>query len=395
MRKMVVLLAIGLSLRAAAETPGALTFDDIVARAAPDPARLSRATELAGWERELAATSRFAREGPTLEGELGSRRLEDSVLKVQSAARIEVPILSGGRTRATADDRLRTFSPEISAADAVESRLRLRTAYLDAWLAQERLGVIDAQRAAIEQLAASVERRVAEGAEAPYESALVQGELLRSRAGSDAAREARGAAWSALRALAELPPEPQRLASPGIPELSVGENTGSLFEAGVLRRAVTSRAALESAFVAFAHAQRQSRWSAAAALGQEADESFATVGAAYRFPFRGESAAFSRERAAATASIERAADVAGARLATRFATVTERVKGFGPVTPPDAFDDALRAVALRVELGKERASLALPVRRQLLEARDFALQRIRDGHALIAELDALIAGDTP
>jgi hypothetical protein len=62
---------------------------------------------------------------------------------------------------------------------------------------------------------------------------------------------------------------------------------------------------------------------------------------------------------------------------------------------PDAFDEALRAVALRIELGKDRPSVALLVRRQLLESRGAALQRVRDAHVLIAELDALIAGDAP
>jgi hypothetical protein len=46
-----------------------------------------------------------------------------------------------------------------------------------------------------------------------------------------------------------------------------------------------------------------------------------------------------------------------------------------------------------MDLGKERPSIALPVRRQLLEARSAAMQRIRDAHVLMAELDALVAGD--
>jgi hypothetical protein len=152
---------------------------------------------------------------------------------------------------------------------------------------------------------------------------------------------------------------------------------------------------LEAAFVDLENAQRQSRWSAAATVGREADESFATVGAAYRFPRRGENSALRSERAAAAAAIDRGAEVEEARLATRFETVIERARRFGPLTPPDVFDDALRAVALRVELGKDQPSLALPVRRQLLEARGAALRRVRDAHLLIAEIDALIAGDAP
>jgi len=394
MRRMVLLVAIGVAAPAAAETPEALSFDDIVARAAPDPAVLARTALIARWERELAATGRITGEGPTLSADVGPRRTEDGAVRVQTEARVEVPIFSGYRTRTAADDLLKSSGPTVAAANTVESRLRLRTAYLDAWLAQERMDVVDAQRAAVEEVKSAVALRVAEGAEAPFEVALVEGELQRLREESDGARRARGEAWSALGALAALPPEPQRLASPGLPNLAVPEDAPSRFASGLLHRSVGSRASLEAAFVAFENAQKRSRWSAAATLGMEADDSFATVGAAYRFTGRGENAALGRERAAADAAIGRAASVEATQLSTRFATLTERARSFGPVTPPDAFDDALAAVALRMRLGKDRPSLALIVRRQLLDARDGALRRVRDAHVLAAELDALLAGDS-
>jgi len=128
-----------------------------------------------------------------------SRRLEAS-------ARIEVPFLSGGRARSDADERLRGASPDIAAAEAVESRLRLRAAYLDAWFEQERLEVIQAQLQALEQLVASVRKRVEGGAEAPYEVALAEGEMLRSRLESDGVRAALGDAWSALSCGRNAPP---------------------------------------------------------------------------------------------------------------------------------------------------------------------------------------------
>ena len=76
---------------------------------------------------------------------------------------------------------------------------------------------------AIEQLVASVRKRVEAGADAPYEAALVEGEMLRSRSESDGARAALGEAWAALCALAHLPAEPRALASPGMPEPRVGK----------------------------------------------------------------------------------------------------------------------------------------------------------------------------
>jgi len=395
MRRMVLLVSFAIASNAAWAETVPLTFDDIVSRSAPDPALLMRTADLARLQRELAVTGRFTREGPTLEAELGPRRLEDGARKLEASARIEVPILSDRRARAEADSLLRDGTPAVLAAGAVESRLRLRAAYLDAWLAQQRLTVIDAQVQAVEQLVTSVRKRVEAGADAPYEAALVEGEMLRSRTESDGARASLGEAWAALCALADLPAEPQTLASPGMPELSIPEDAASRFSAGLLRQSVAQRGSLEVAFLGVAQAQRRSRWSAAATIAKEADESFATVGAAYRFPRRGEDAAIARERAATGAAIDRGASIEAARLATRFETALERAKRFGPITAPDTFDDALRAVALRMELGKERPSVALPVRRQLLEAQGAALRRVRDGHLLIAEIEALIAGESP
>jgi outer membrane efflux protein len=395
MRRIVLLVALGIASNAAASEPAALTFDDIVQRAAPDPMRLAREAGLKRFERELAATGRFAREGPNLDAEVGPRRTEDGARKLEASARIEVPILSGSRARANADSRLKSARSDILAAEAVESRLRLRAAYLDAWFEQERLKLLKAQAETIEQLVASVRKRVEEGADAPYEAALVQGELERSRSESDGARTALGDAWSALRALSDLPADPQALAPPGAPDLTVPDGIESRFEAGVLRRAVAQRGSLETAFVDLDLAQRRSRWSAAATIAKEANESYATIGAAYRFPRRGENDAWGRERAATAATIDRGSVVDAARLATRFATVVERARRFGPIDSPDEFEGALHAVTLRMELGKERPSLALPVRRQLLEAQGAALHRIRDGHLLIAEIGALTAGEAP
>src|SRR5262249_25112204 len=153
----------------------------------------------------------------------------------------EVPFLTDGDARAEADSRLRSASPDILAAEAVESRLRLRTAYLDAWLAQESVTVADAQRESIEQLVASVRKRVDAGADAPYEAALVEGELLLSRSETDAARAAWGEAWSALRALADLPVEPETLAPPATPDMTVPPDVDARFASGLLRRAVAHR----------------------------------------------------------------------------------------------------------------------------------------------------------
>lgn len=395
MRRIVLLFGLCLTRGVAADEQAVLTFDQVVERAFPDAERLLGEADLARAEREIASVGRRTREGPSLELEAGPRRLESDAVKLDLGARVEVPLLSGGRARDDADERWQETAPELAAALRVESRLRLRAAYLDAWCEQARVEILTGQVAAIERIAATVRTRVAEGADAPYEVALLESEALRSRVDSDAARTALGEAWAALRVLADLPAAPVPLAPPGPPDLTVPADARERFAAGTLRRAAGRRAALDAALAGLDSAQRRSRWSAVAAVGREGDESFATAGAAYRFPRHGEGAAIARERAAALALAGRDAEDAAARLATRFETTVERLERFGPIESSDAFDDALRAVGLRVELGKSRPSEVLPLTRQLLEARAGAIGRLRDAHRLVAELEALLAKETP
>jgi len=395
MRPMVVALFLGLCASTAAAASGPLTYEELLGRVLDDPARLRRGAELAHLESSVAATGRFTREGPELAAELGPRRLADGATKLEATARFEVPLLSDRGTREVADRSLRELSPDLVAAEAVESRLRLRAAFLAAWFAQERLAVIEAQLEATDRIAVAVRDRVARGDDAAYEVALVEGEGLRLRSESDGARAARGEAWAELGALATLPPEPLPIASPGLPRIELRDDAASRFAAGALMRAVDRGRRLGLAFVDFEQAQRRSRWAIAGSVGSEGDESFATLGAAYRFPRRGESNALRAERDAVGRALARESESDAVRLATRFQTAIDRANRFEPITPPDAFDDALGAVALRMELGKERASQALPVRRQILEARLSALQRIRDAHLLNAELEALTAGEAP
>jgi hypothetical protein len=260
---------------------------------------------------------------------------------------------------------------------------------------QERIAVIDAQLASTRQVLAAVRNRVEDGADAPYEAALVEGDLLRLESERDEAEAARGDAWSRVRALSEVPPAPPSLDSPGVPEVAVPPDADARFEAGVLRRGLAHRGAMATAVVELEQARRRSRWSVGGTVAKEGDEAYATIGAGYRFARSGENQAAARAREAAASAIERDASVEASRLATRFATVRDRAQRFGPVTSPGAFDDALRAIALRMELGKERPSQALPVRRQILDTQAAALSRVRDAHVLIAELDAMTAGDAP
>jgi len=372
-----------------------LSYEEIVRRALPASAELTRRAELAVLERELGSTGRFTREAPTLDAEAGPRKTADGATVLEASAHIEFPLLTGGRALGAAENRLRESGPEMIAAETVEARLLLRTAFLDAWMEQERIAVIDAQLASTRQVLAAVRKRVEDGADAPYEAALVEGDLLRLESDRDEAEAARGDAWARVRALSEVPASPPTLDAPGLPVLAIPQDADERFEAGVLRRALAHRGSMASAFVDLDQARRRSRWSVAGTVAKEGDEGYATIGAGYRFPRSGEKQAAAREREAVVAAIGRDASVESSRLATRFATVRDRAQRFGPVSSPGAFDEALAAIALRMELGKERPSQALPVRRQILDTQAAALRRVRDAHVLIAELDALTAGDAP
>lgn len=381
--------------RLATAAPEALSFEDLSRRALTEAERLSLRAELARLESDVASSGRFLVGGPTLEAAAGPRHLDDGTTGLQAEVSVRLELLADGGSRAAADEAIRASGAGILGAAAAHERQRLRQAYLDAWLEQERSITLKNQIETFERLASSVRERVAAGAEARYELALVQGELLRLRSEADDARRASADAWARLRALADVPAMPVLLAPPGTPDLEVRGDALAQFESGAERKAIEARRSIDLSVVHFDQARRRSRWSLTGAVAKEAGESLATIGAGYRFPSPGESSARHRERDAAIADVEHASDVRTRQLATQFASTLARVESFGPIEDPAAFDEALAAVALRMELGKDSLSQALPVRRQILEGRFAALKRLHDAHTLRAELDALIAGVTP
>lgn len=358
------------------------TLEALEERAFP---RLAVRAELARLDTETASTGSRLLEGPTIEVEGGARR--GDATRADLGASIEIPLLASGRSRRELADAVENARDVALDAEEIASLFALRRDYFDAWLAQERLRVLEEQIADSERLADVVRRRIDAGAQAPYEAALVEGELLALRAEADAARAERGERWASLRRRADLPPGPEPLADPPPPELSsVAADPGSA------RESVTLRAALDAASIDLDLAKRRSRVSVGAALGSEGEERFAVLGVGYRFPLRGERAALAREREATLAASRRAADAELAEIDTRLRVALDRARAFGPIPDPAAFDDALRAVALRLTTGKEGPSTAIPVRRELRDARAVALRRLRDAHVLIAEIDALTRG---
>mgnify|MGYP003864593081 CR=1 FL=1 len=66
-----------------------------------------------------------------------------------------------------------------------------------------------------------------------------------------------------------------------------------------------------------------------------------------------------------------------------------------PPLPFMGFEQSLKAISLRLSEGKERPSEALPIRRQLLEAKAASYRRLHAAHLLSAEVQALTNGVNP
>lgn len=368
-----------------------LSYEEIVRRERPAVEVLERRVELARLTREVASTGGWLREPVSLSGEVGARRVENGANKGDAGLSVELPLLSDRGLRTALARRLEDRSDSILAGERVEARLRLRLSYLDAWLGQEIRALRLEQVAALEGVLERVNRRAEAGAVAEFETAIVEGELLRTRAEADEALAIHGTAWAALRTLADLPASPVPLAAPGAADVEGAIRGLEGVERSALRRASDDRRALAEAIADFEGALRRSRWAVGGGVAVEGDERAATVTAAYRFPFRAETGALERERTASVDAARRTAEARADALATRLRSAAERAAAFGEVSDPTRFDSALRAVLLRIESGKDLPTDGLLLRRRLLEAKDAAFARVRDAHAVVAEIEALTA----
>jgi len=200
-------------------------------------------------------------------------------------------------------------------------------------------------------------------------------------------------AWAHLRGLADLPLEPLSLADPGPAVLPDPATQAKAFEQSLMRRAVMERLAREQSQFELQQALRGARWSLRGSHASEGDETVTRFGIALRLPRPGEAKALRGEASAVRRALDREREYAILQLESRFQTALARLRTFGAVPLPLAFEGALAAVDLRFREGKERPSDALLLRRQVLEAQIASLQRLRDAHALLAELEVMTLGD--
>lgn len=394
MRAALVLLACcGVVAGASAAPP--LDLSSVRAQAFEDETVARLRAELAERRRQLAASGGLAREGPVVGVAAGPRRPEDEATTADVTVEADVPLRLRGGALSTAAARLDEAAPLLLAAAKAEAERRFAETYADAWLAASRVEALAGQRALLEGWRDVARRRVEAGADAPFNLSLVEADLLRARGDLDRARREAAEAWGALRALADLPEAPQPLAAPPLFAWPEEEAAKALFAEGAARASLDARLALDVALDALERSDRLERWSLVGSLAREGTDSVARAGLAYRFPLPGERR--TGEEAARTfgEARRREADAERRRLEARFAGALERARDLGALPDGRPFEEALAAVDLRVREGKDGPAEAVTARRQLLDGRLAALERLRDAFVLSAELSALTKGATP
>jgi len=372
-----------------------LSFDDILPRARRSPEQFRTEALLAERHRALGSSRGFLREGPALGLGAGPRRNPMAPTTTDQSVDLDLPLFLSPGIRRRLEASLGQADPALRGAARIEARFRLRQAYLEAWLTERLLQLREADLSTVQTWLRAAQARLEAGADPGFQVSLVEGDLLRAEADLDEARRQRLNAWAGLRALAEVPGLPVPLADPGEPSAPSPEGLQAKFEASALRRALRSRLDLEGLALRHQEALATSRWSLRGSYGREGEERIGKVGLAYRFSRPGETQAIHREAETAFQATARELDIALLELEARFQSALTRLHAATPLIPFQSFDLALRAVSLRLEEGKERPSEALPIRRQLLEAKAASHRRLQVAHLLSAELQALTEGLNP
>jgi len=382
-----------LALQAVAQTP--LTYQDIQAKARPAPEQWRLDALLAERGLQLQESRGFLREGPTLALATGPRRTTGLPSTTDRAFEVDMPLFLSPRLRAGLESSLGEAHPLLKEAARREASLRLRTAYLEAWLAARTLALRESDLDTVDRWRKAARARFEAGADPAFQVSLVEGERLKALADLDEARVQQARAWGALVSLAELPGTSVPLADPGpVPQFPEVDLTQALAQ-GPLRKALLAQADLEARSLRMKEAQTLSRWSLRGSYAQEGEDKITRVGVAVRLPRPGEGASVRRSTEAQIQAVQGETRQALAELDARAqATLARMATSTRDEKLPD-FGQAIAAVGLRLQEGKERPSEALPIRRQLLEAQMAFLRRIRTQHLLAAELQTLLPQVNP
>jgi len=372
-----------------------LSYPDILPRARTSPGQLRTEALLAERGRALAGTRGFLREGPALGLSAGPRTGPGVPSTTDRSVDLDLPLFLAPGLRSRLEASLGQADPALRGAARTEARFQLRQAYLDAWLAQEVQQLREADLATVRAWSKAAQARLEAGADPAFQVNLVEGEVLRAQAELDEAGRQRLNAWAVLRSLAEVPPVPAVLAAPGEVLAPAVDGLQARFEASALRRALQARLDLEEQALRLQEALATSRWSLRGSYGKEGEERVGKVGFAYRLPRPGETRAVRRETEAAFQATRQELTLALLELDARFQSALARLQAATPPLPFTAFEASLNAIGLRLSEGRERPSEALPIRRQLLEAKAASFRRLHAAHLLTAEVQALTDGVNP
>ncbi len=377
-----------LAVQAVAQAP--LTFEHIQAKARPTPETWRTDALLAERQRQSQESRGFLREGPTLSISAGPRRIPGAPGGTDRGFEVDLPLFLSPKVRAELDRSLGQAHPLLQESARREGALRLRAAYLDAWLALRLLALRESDLATVTQWFEAAQARFEAGADPAYQVTLVEGELLKLQQELDEARDRVAQNWGVLLALAELPPAPVPLADPGPVPVIPADRLLERLEAGPLRQALMAQIDLEERSLRLKEALELSRWSLRGSHAQEGDEKVTRFGLAVRLPRPGEASAVRRSTETRLRALQGEARQAMAELDARAQSAAVRLSRTDhPSRTPD-FAQALAAVGLRLREGRERPSEVLPLRRQLLEAQMASLQRLHAQHLLAAELQTLL-----
>lgn len=379
-------------------SPSPLSYAEIAARARPAPGLLEAEATLAEARHALASTRRGLREGASLGASTGPRRGANGAVTADRAVDLDLALFLDAPVRREAERTLGEVEDALRAAPQLDLAHRLRRAYLEAWLEGRVLALRRLDLETVEAWLSAARARYEAGADPAFQVSLVEGEIAKARLEVDESRQRAVEAWGALRALADLPPEPKPLADPDPPGVAApakGTELEARFASGTLRRALLARQELEERSVRLRDAVALSRWGVRAGLAREGEDTFGRVGFVVRLNRPGEPEALRQVSEAALSASRRTTEVALAELDTRFRSARERLETASPPESPEAFASAIRAVGFRLQEGKERPSDALPIRRQLLEAQIVSLRRQHALHLAAAEIELLTAGGQP
>ncbi len=377
-----------LVLQAMAQSP--LTYQDIQAKARSTPEQWRTEALLAERQSQIQETRGFLRDGPSVAFLAGPRRTPGVPGTTDKAIDLDLPLFLSSKARADLEGALGVAHPLLKEAAQREGAFRLRTAYLDAWLASRLLALRQADYATVERWLGAARARFEAGSDPAFQVSLVEGELLKIRQDLDDAWTLEARTWGVLFALVDVPMGPLPLADPGaVPVIPLVDLERRL-EEGPLRKALFALTTLEEKSLRLKEAQALSRWSMRGSYAMEGEEKVTRFGLAVRLPRAGEGASVRANIATQIRANQGTARQALAELDARALAVISRLKLAPPDTITPDFSKAIEAVGLRLQEGRERPSEALPIRRQLLESQMASLRRHHAQHVLAAELKALL-----